>query len=117
MIMKNIHDLKQEIGRIENMSRTEINEMKPAQYKRVLKYLSLLRLMVIYLESGPTEVFVKSEIKKNERIITAKMQLFDESDYEKLTKKEVSKLKAAHEKTYDIKKMRQHVRNLRILLK
>lgn len=85
------------------------------------KRLEILRLLVNYLETSLTEAFVKSEISRLERVMSAKIKIFDdkkEGYIEKgLTPKQISGLKSKHEALYDIKKMRTHVRNLRILLK
>ena len=115
--MKNKQDIQKEISAIENLSSTDIEEMKPSAWKRLQKKLELLRLFVIYLETHPTEEFVRSEIARIEMIVSAKMLLFNPEAYEDLPKKEVSKLRLKHEAMYDIKKMRSQVRNMRMLLK
>lgn len=99
------------------MSSVEIKEMKPAAYRRILKRLSLLRLMVKYLETGPTEEFVLAEIKRCENLVSVKMKEFRSDEYADLPKKEVSKLKKAHENKYDLSKYRTQIRTMRLLFK
>lgn len=119
--MKNLNDVQKEIRAIENLSTAEIAEMKNATWKRMKKKLELLRLLVIYLETNPTEEFVKAEIKRVESIVSEKTKVFDfrKAEYIELgvAPKEITKLKNKHESLYDIKKMRTQVRNLRMLLK
>lgn len=80
-----------------------------------------LRWTLKYLETQPTDNFVKSEIERVEGIVIAKSSEFqkvsEEREYEKLVKKEVSKLKKEFEKQYNIPKLRTQIRNLRFVLK
>ena len=117
--MKNLENVKREIGDIENTSKVEIKEMKPTTWRKQLKKLELLRLLLKYIETSPTEKFVRDEIERLEFTITLKSQEFDSSKYEErsVPKKEISKLKKAHEAIYGLSKMRAQVRTLRMLLK
>lgn len=116
--MKTINDVKKEIGVIENLPKVEILEMKPVVWRRLKKKLELLRILVIYLETNPTEQFVLSEMKRLEKLISAKMKEFakDELVEKGVSAKEITKLKNKHEAKYDLKKMRTHVRTLRLLI-
>lgn len=117
--MKNKKDVQKEISTIENTPQVEINEMKPAAWRSTKKKLELLRTMVKYLDTNPTEAFVESEIKRLEKTVSSKMKEFDVSHYEEagMAKKEITKLKKAHEAMYGLGKLRTQVRNLRVLLK
>lgn len=117
--MKNIKEVKKDISKIENISFSELNTMKPIDIKRMYKKLDLLRIMEKYLETSPTSEFIDQELGRLEAIITAKSLEFqrvsEEREYEKLAKKEVSKLKKKHEDMYEIPKYRIQVKALRFL--
>lgn len=117
--MKNLKDVQKEISVIENTLSVEIREMKHSVWKRQLKKLALLRIFITYLETNPTEDFIKSEIKRLEKVVSAKSKEFDATPLEKkgVPKKEVTKMRKAHEASYGLGKMRTQVRNLRMLLK
>jgi|GEM_PF-3077258 len=119
--MKNITDVKKEISSIENLSQVDIDEMKGATWRRLKKKLALLRLLINYLETNPTEEFVKSEIARIEKTVSNKMDEWDKEREVYVSKgvvaKEINKLKNKYESMYDLKKMRTQVRNLRILIK
>lgn len=111
--MKTINDIKGEIKAIENTPVSDIKEMKPAKWKRELKRLELLRLLVIYLETNPKEEFIKSEIDRLEVIMNNRA--FDPDEFEKLPQKEITRLRNEHETKFEIKKMRQQQKVLKYL--
>lgn len=119
--MKNLTDVQKEIRAIENTPKVEIAEMKPVEWRKKLKELELLRTLAKYLETYPTEAFVKAEISRLEKIVSSKVKIFDEAKVDYIEKglapKEIAKLKTKHESLYDLKKMRTQIRNLRTLLK
>jgi hypothetical protein len=114
--MKDIKTLLLEIREIENMSSVDKSELKPAALNRLKKKLELLKHLVKYLETSPSVEFIKSEIQRIEIVISAKMLEFPESDYGRLSKKDVAKLRKEHEKQYGIPKLRNQLKTLRFLL-
>ncbi len=115
--MLTLTEINSEIKSIEGLSWDEIKDMKKGEYSRLQKRLDLLRTLKSYLETSPAQEFIDSELNRLETLINAKMIEFDPDKYEKLTKKEVTKLKKDHEKMYNIPHFRSQVRALRILQK
>lgn len=65
--MKTISEIRVEIGSLEDTIKT--NELKPAQVTRLKNKIVYLRSIILYLETNPSEEFLKSEINKNEEKI------------------------------------------------
>lgn len=111
--MKTIKAIGEEITDIKY--KIEHEEMKPAIEKRLRKRIPFLKMCIAYLESGATKEFVLSELKKVDEKIDRRMNLFVLKDEEKLTKKEVSKLRKEHEKLHEVKHLRDQLKALRFL--
>ncbi len=113
--MKTTSELHQEIKDIEYSIRHE--EMKPAVEKRLRKRIPFLKTCIAYVETNPSQTFMKSEVEKVENKIRLRMAQFSLDDYQELDKKTVTKLRKEHEKKYEIPHLREQLKTLKFLLK
>lgn len=111
--MKTIKSIKEEI--VEVKYRIENEEMKSAAVKRLKNRIAFLKLCIAYIETNPAKEFILSELKKVDEKIDKRMNLFVLSGEENMTKKDVSKLRKAHEKLYEVKRLRDQLRALKFL--
>lgn len=122
--MKQAKEIKLELSEVTNCLHNKEFEGKSerarkAHEKRLRKKIPFLKTCIMYLESSPTEAFVKKELDRIETKINLRMSQFPLDQYQKsdMPLTEVNKLKKAHEKKYEIPHLREQVRTLRFLLK
>lgn len=113
--MKTIPELQKELKDVEYSIQND--EMKPAAERKLRKRIPFLRTCIKYIETNPSQSFMKSEIEKVENKINLRMGQFCLDDYQDLDKKTVNKLRKQHEKKYEVPHLREQVRTLRFLLK
>lgn len=120
--MKTINQIKSDLIEVvntlqEDKQKKVEDRMKKSAATKLRKKIPFLKTCIMYVESGPSEQFVKKEIERIETKINLRMGLFILDDYKEVDKKTVSKFKREHEKKYEIPHLREQVRTLRFLLK
>lgn len=113
--MKQIKDVKSEISDIKHKIEAGVLD---TEEKRLRKKIPFLRKCILYLETEPREEFLKSEIDRICEMINTRIEMFKEPhNADKLSKKDLSKLKKAHEKEWEVPKLRMQLKTLNYLLK
>lgn len=115
--MKTIRELRQEMNEL-NTRITVNTGMKTREKNACIKQIMLLRTMIRYLETYPTEAYLQQAIDQVEQKITNRMLGFEPpARADQQPKSFLSNLKTAWEKANDIPHLREQVRTLRYLLK
>ncbi len=121
--MKTVQEVKKEIEEIANTLQTEQRRrsedriFKKREVTNMKKRLALLKIVSLYLETNPTIEFLKREVDRIENCISLRMVSFVLDDAESKPKTFISKMRKAHEKMYDIPKLREQVKTMRFILK
>lgn len=113
--MRTIKEMLVEIADIKHD--IETREMKKPEETRLRKRVAFLRTCIRYIETNPDENFISDQIKMVESKINLRMKGFNEDAFNGLAKSEVSKMRRAYEKEYEIPKLRNQVKTMRFLLK
>lgn len=113
--MKTVTELKQDISDIKYQIQNE--DMKPAAEKRLRKRIPFLNMCIAYIESNPDPAFVKGELVKVQAKIDLRMNMFSLAGIDEMDRPSVTKLRKAHEKTYEVPHLREQVKALKFLLK
>lgn len=120
--MKTKVDINLELNEVVNTLEADklkksADRMKKSAATKLRKKIPFFKMCIMYVESNPSEQFVKKEIDRVETKINLRMAQFVLDEYKELDKKTVAKLKREHEKKYEIPHLREQVRTLRFLLK
>lgn len=92
-------------------------DLKKVKENRLRKRIAYLDTCIKYLETHPDESYMKLEIGKLETKMNFRMECFKPLNELMLSKKDLSKMKKAHEKQYEIPKLREQIKTLRFILK
>lgn len=119
--MRKIQDVKNELSDVREEIKIlqKVDKADVRRAKALKKRIPVLNQCMMYLESEPTESFIRQEISRVENKITLRMNQFPLDHYQQtnVDPRTVNKLKRDHEKKYDVPKLREQVRTLRFLLK
>lgn len=116
--MKKIEQVEEDIRNmcddIRDHEKSKLRADKTAA-KKLRKKLPVLRQCLKYLQSEPTETFVRNEISRIKTKIDLRMRefVFDE----KLDLYTIAKMKKEHRKKYEIGKLEEQLKTLNYLLK
>lgn len=111
--MKTTKDVIKEIAEIKEVVTTQ--SLKPSVSAALVNRIPILNECLMYLETNPSEEFVASEIERIEKKINNRMLDFALPE-DKVSKKEYSTLRTAHENKHEIPRLRTQVKMLRYLL-
>lgn len=117
--MKTIKELQNGIEAIkqklqDHKSKKEV--LKGSVERKLRKEIPYLQHCIRYLESNPNPSFVGEEVRRLQAKINVLMSRFTFDETLALPKSEISKLRRAHEKLYDVPKYRQQLRTLKFIL-
>jgi hypothetical protein len=110
--MKTVKNIKSEIA---DLTSKKVDRYT-TEYNRTVAQLAFLNACLYYLQTNPSEEFVKREAERLENYISSKMELFKAPDAETTPKPVITKLKKAHEDFYELSKYRLQLKTLRFLL-
>lgn len=83
---------------------------------KIKEKLDLLKVCVMYLRTDPKEDYLISEEKRISTMIQTRIEMFDEKKYDKLVKSEVSKIRNAFYKGWDIPHLKTQLKTIQYLL-
>ncbi len=114
--MITVQDIKREINEITDRVRLE-TDMRKSEKTKLKKRVGLLRKCILYLETNPTDDFLKKEIDRLENRISLIMALCPLGEPKAVAGSVIKKMKIEYEKNHDIPKFREQVRVMRFLIK
>jgi hypothetical protein len=112
--MITIKMLKAEIEKIKHQIENEV--MKPAAETKLRNRIKFLNQCILYIETNPPELFVKTEISKVKQKINNRMKGFPAEKYGGMSNKDFGKMKREWEKQFEIPKLRAQLKTLQFLL-
>jgi hypothetical protein len=107
--MRSLLDVKTEIAEIIT---SREDGMTKYQYARAKSRLAFLKVIEMYLENAPEELFISREIKRLENRISLICNNFNDSEY-----KDPKEARKKFEKEMGIPDLRTQLRALRFILK
>lgn len=92
-------------------------DLKVRELSRLRKRMAMLKECLMYLETKPSEEFIRRQIEDAENKISLRMAGFSLDDVAPMEKGLASKIRRIYEKENNIPHLRLQVRTLRYLLR
>lgn len=114
--MKTVRDIKARIIDVENFMKTELKEKKTGVSAQSKGKLNVLKTCKMYLESKPSEDFVKKEKDKVSNRIDEIFKEYKPLDRDENSPKQCRQYLTIFEKNWEVPKLRSQLKVLKFIL-
>lgn len=114
--MKTLAEVRKDIANIENKYVPGQQPKKKAEKKADQDLVAFYRNALLYLETSPTEDFIKKQMIDTLAKINRRLEMWKAPEDERILQKEINRRRREHEKEWGVPELRQKYRMLQYLL-